>query len=167
MPPGRRLRHALAKELRELIPAWLFFLGALSLLRLTRIAILQAAHIQTIPPSQVLIGSLLIAKGVLSVDLIPFLKKLDHAPVLIGTLWKTLCYALLVFCFQYLEWLFELRHQGLSEASRAFVHRFSIMAFWVIQLWLVILLFTYSAARQLLARLGSQRFKALWLERWK
>jgi len=165
LSPGRRLLRVIGKEARELVPAWVFFGLMFSLLRWTQIAVLKQAHLRTFPAAHVLVGSLLVAKAVLVADLLPLLRRLEKESVLLGSLWKTLCYALIVFCFRYLEELVLGRHQGLARTTREFIGGMSTATFWVLQVWLVILLFMYSTARQLRIKLGPQRFRALWLER--
>jgi hypothetical protein len=153
------------EELVSLIPAWIFFCCLFSLLWLTQRSILREYHLHLVPPSRALIGSIIVAKALLLVDLIPVLKKLEERAVLIGAFWKTCFYFVVVFAFQYLDLLIERRHEGWAAGSRDFLRNLSGAPFWVLQLWLVISLFAFSAARSLLRKLGPQRSRELLIGR--
>jgi hypothetical protein len=163
--PPRRKRNRLVEfvleEARSLLPAWLFFLALFVLLRLTRMEILAEHHIRTFPPSRVLLGSIVVAKGILLVDLIPFIKTMERSSVLEAAALKTLSYYVIVFVFEAVDGIFELRREGFVPASLEFVRQLSTAGFWVIQVWLVLLLFAYSAARELSHKLGPRRFREL------
>jgi len=89
---------------------------------------------------------------------VPF-RRLDERPVLISAPFKTAFYYLLVFFFQYSETLFEFRHLGLESASLEFGHRLGSLRFWVIQAWLVVLLFLFSSVRAFARKMGPRRFR--------
>jgi hypothetical protein len=156
---GRRLWKRVQKELRSLVPAWVFFYVLFSLLRLTQTAVLTEHHITASPPSRVLIGSLIVAKSVLLVDLIPFLRRLESKPVVVAAAGKTVSYFLIVFIFEYLDLLVVHRREGLTAATRRFGSELTSSLFWVLQLWMFLLLFTYSATRALSRTFGAKRFR--------
>jgi hypothetical protein len=160
---ARRFVKRLGLEARRLLPSWLFFYLSFSLLRLTQTAVLQQAGVSVLPPSRVLAGSLIVAKAIITVDAMKLFRRLDARPVLISAFFKTAIYTLVVFVFQYSEALFEFRFLGLTAASMEFGHRLGTLRFWVIQAWLVILLFLFSAVRALARKLGRHRFRRLLL----
>jgi hypothetical protein len=166
-PPGRvhRIGRRLLEEGRSLVPAWLFFFSLFFLLRLMRTQIPKEQQGGTLPPSRVLLGSLLVAKGILLVDLIPFVKRLARFPVFGSASLKTLAYYLICFLFQYLDELLGLRHQGMAAATREFGRNLLRFGFWVDQVWLVVLLFGYSATRELFHHLGPTRFREVFFGR--
>lgn len=149
----------LGREARRLLPSWLFFYLSFSLLRLTQTAVLQEFGVSVVPPSRVLAGSLIVAKAIITVDSLKMFRSLDARPVLIAAFFKTAIYYLLVFFFQYSETLFEFRLFGLEAASQEFAHRLSSLRFWVIQVWLVVLLFGFSAVRSMARKVGARRFR--------
>jgi hypothetical protein len=158
---SRIWRRALL-EGKSLLPTWLFFFVSFSLLRATQTVILQEfGPASLMPPSKVLVGSLIVAKGVRTVDALRLFARMKDQPVILAALFKSLVYFLVAFAFQYSEAVFQHRHLGLSEATGAFVERMSHLHFWLIQVWLLILLFVYSATRTLAQRLGRGRFKHL------
>jgi hypothetical protein len=162
---GPRLRKRILEEVAKLIPAFFFFSFLFSLLWLTQTVILAEHHLHTLPPSRVLIGSVIVAKGLLLIDIIPVLKKLESRAVLVGAFWKTWCYFAVLMFFQYLEMLVDRRHEGWAAGSREFWRCLGEPAFWVLQLWLLISLFAFSATRSLVQKLGRQRFRELLIGR--
>ena len=156
---ARRFWRKLAVEAQRLLPAWLFFYLIFSLLRLTQTAVLQEFGVSVVPPSKVLAGSLIVAKAIITVDQLRLFRRLEERPVLISAPFKTAFYYLVVFFFQYSETLFEFRHLGLEAASLEFGHRLGSLRFWVIQVWLLILLFLFSAVRAFARKLGPHRFR--------
>jgi hypothetical protein len=158
---GRRLRNVIVEEVRTLIPAWAFFFLIFLLLRLTQVVALRDYHIHTFPASRVLLGSIVVAKGILLVDLVPFVKKAEKYPLLGVVCLKTLAYVVIVLLFEYIDGLLEFRHEGLAAANRQFGRNFMSFHFWVLQAWLIITVFAYSATRELANKLGRERFHEL------
>jgi len=158
-----RLWKRLSHEAKRLLPAWLFFFLAFSLLRLTQTAVLQEYGVRVLPPSKVFAGALIVAKALLTVDSIKLFARLEGRPVFITALFKTFVYMLVVFVFEYSEALFELRHEGFTAGNEEFARRLASLRFWVIQVWLVVLLFLFSATRTLRQRLGKRQFRRLFV----
>jgi hypothetical protein len=165
-PPGRvhRLARRLLEEARSLVPTWMFFCSLFYLLRLIRLEIARNQG-WTLPHSRVLLGSVVVAKGILAVDMIPFIRKVEKFPVFGAALLKTLAYYVIVFLFEFADGVFELRHQGMAAATREFGRSLLTSGFWVDQVWLVVLLFAYSATRELFHHLGPQKFREVFFGR--
>jgi len=164
-PPRKRLIlrfvALLRREAAHLLPSFLFFYLSFSLLRLTQSVILGSAGINVAPPSKVLVGSLIVAKALLTVDKFNLFTRLERRPIVVSAMVKTLVYFGVALVFQYGDGLYEFRHQGLAEASRLVSARFATPRFWVIQVWLLILLFILSSTRDITRRVGRKRFRKL------
>jgi hypothetical protein len=148
-------------EALGLLPTFGFFFVAFSLLRLTQSVILKEAHVSVVPPSKVLVGSILVAKALLTVDKLKLFRRLEQRPVLSVALGKTLVYFVVAFVFQYGDGIYEFRHLGLGEASRMVAGRFSTPRFWMIQVWLLLLLLILSSTREFARKIGPKRFRKL------
>jgi len=162
---GRWIWRRARREARRLLPAWIFFFLSFTLLRLTQTAVLLEYGVQTLPPSKVLIGALIVAKALLTVDTFRFFTRLESQPVILAALLKTALYAVLVFFFEYSETLYQERRQSLAHGHEEFVRQLGSLRFWIIQLWVVVLLFAFSAVRTLSRRLGPRRFRRLLIGR--
>jgi hypothetical protein len=154
-------------EVRELFPIWLFFFLAFSLLRLTQSVILRGFGFHLTTPSLVLVGSLIVAKAFLILDWFGFVERFNGKPLIFGVLWKTCLYycgAFIVYCLeQIIE--FTIKHHDPILAWQRFSSAAGTARFWLIQLWLLLLLFAFTAARETIRALGESRFMTLWFGR--
>jgi hypothetical protein len=148
-----------------LFPIWLFFFSSFSLLRLTQTSILEEYKIHTFPPSQVLVGSLIIAKIFLVADRLRFVNRFESRSVLVSALWKGWIYVGLAFLLEYAEDIFDLRHHGFAKANEEVVARLSHLRFWLLQVWLVLLLFGFIVHREFVRKMGRERFREVFLGR--
>jgi hypothetical protein len=102
-----------------------------------------------------------VAKALLTVDKFNLFRRLERRPVLVVAVCKTAVYFLAALAFQYGDGLYEFRHRDLSEATHLVAARFSTPRFWMIQAWLIVLLFILSATRELARKVGRKRFRKL------
>ena len=160
-----RLWNRLGSEARSLLPIWIFFMFAFSLLRLTQNVTLRDAGIGVVPPSKVFVGSLIVAKALLTVDRLRLFNRFQHGPILVIVVLKSLAYMLVAFVFQYSQGIYELRYMVFAEAAREVALRFTTARFWMIQIWLVVLIGAFTAAREFARRIGRSRFRRLFLGR--
>lgn len=156
-----RLRARVVAELKSLVPAWIFFFVSFSLLRATQTALLMEHGIELLPPSRVLLGSLIVTKALLTVDAIRFFPRLEERPLLLSAAFRSLLYSVFLLAFQYVEACFELRAEGLAAASAEFARQLGTLRFWVIEAWILILLLLFGVARGLARRLGPERFRQM------
>jgi hypothetical protein len=148
-------------EAVALLPTFLYFFLTFSLLRLTQTVILEGAGVRVIPPSKVLVGSLIVAKALLTVDKLNLFARLERRPIIVAAGFEMLIYFAAALVFQYGDALYEYRHHELPEAIHMAAERFSTPRFWVIQIWLLTLLFVLCATREVVRRVGRKRFRKL------
>lgn len=163
--PRRGLPKRILAELRNILPAWIFLLLSFALLRLTLVAVLREHGVETLPPSRVLVGSLLVAKALVTVDTLRLFPKLEERPVLFAALLRTSLYGALVFVFQFADALLEFRRDGLGRGAGEFAERCGSLRFWVLQIWLLVLLLEFSVARTFARRMGRAEFRRLLIGR--
>ena len=163
MTKMRLARNRIARELRALIPVWVFFLLAFSLLRLTSAVLLSEHGLQPERTSLVLIGSIIVAKVFLIAEKLPFTDRMRDRPVMQRSLWKTSIYFVGCLVFQYLDAWIRLSRAGnaLKAAGAGALQEMGTPRFWVIQLWLILLLLAWSSTRELIYSLGRERFTIL------
>jgi hypothetical protein len=163
--PRRRVLRRVVAELKSVLPAWIYLFLSFSLLRLTVVAVLREHGVDTLPPSRVLFGSLVVAKALITVDTLKLFPRLDERPVLVSALFRTALYAALVFVFQAVDVLFELRREGLGRGAEELARRWTSLRFWVLELWLLVLLLGFSVARTFSRKLGRERFRRILIGR--
>jgi hypothetical protein len=155
-----KIRH----EFRALFPVWLFFFLAFSLLRLTQSVIIRQYGFHSSTPSLVLLGSLIVAKTFFFLERFRFVEIFKEKPLIYDVVWKTVIYFVGAFAIYVLEQLLELtiRHHNMTHAWALISTAIATPRFWIIQLWLLMLLFVFTAARETIDAVGRKRLIALW-----
>ncbi len=103
------------------------------------------------------IGSLLVAKVILIAGFLPFLEPFPAVPIISNVLWKTFVFWLVAIVFQVLEHV--IFHGGFASL----LTMLSKPHFWVIQFWLIILLFLWCNIRALLHLFGPEEASRVYL----
>ena len=146
-------------EIREAIPPAIFFLISFHIIVLSRALMLREYGVQVSALAGATVGALLIAKVVLVADMLPIINRFPDRPLIYNVLWKTVIYVVASMFVHYLEHLVPAWwHEGSFRAANE--HLWSKLVwphFWAIQLWLVVLIFIYCVARELVRVIGRDR----------
>ncbi|TRW93076.1 hypothetical protein [Candidatus Methylobacter oryzae] len=161
----RQLFNTLKRNYLLMLPPALFFFLSFSLLKLTENLILREYGISMTSFAGAAIGALIIAKVVLVVDHLPFTTKFSGKPLLHNVIWKSGIYFAATFTFRYVEQMVSfLREYGdFTTANQHLLAGIVWPHFWLIQIWLVILLFIYCAVRELIRAIGTEEVMRLFL----
>ncbi len=160
----RRVVEVVARELREVLPAMLFFLVTFHMIAVTKAVVLADQHVDAIRSAVATVAALIVAKAILVVEQLP-LARLFSAHLLATVVWKTLLFAVVATAFRVLEEVAPamLRHESLGGAFGAAFGQVSWAHFWVVQMWLVALLFCYALAVELTRAVGASEMRAMLL----
>jgi hypothetical protein len=158
------LRKVIGHEVAQLIPVWLFFFLTFSLLRLTQSVAVSEQGLKLSTPSLVLVGSLIVAKVFLVMDLFKFMNRYDERPIIYGVLWKGAIYWLGAVAFFFIEQFVEalVKHHDWIQAQAEFWLRVRSPWFGLCAIWLAVLIFSFCATRELSRVLGKKRFLQIW-----
>lgn len=145
----------LKHELRELIPAMLFFLVAFHMLALTKALLLDNYHITPTSSTIATVAAIIVAKTILIMDHTA-LARLFSNRLLSNLLWKTLLFGTVAVCFRQVEELIPvlLKHGDLGAAIRHTLADMSTARFLIIHMWLYTLLFIYALASEAVGMMG-------------
>lgn len=151
----------LARELRHMLPPFLFFLFAFNLLALT--AHLSGAPGGLMHAATAFVSALICAKAVLIADAMPFFNRFPERPLIWNVVWKTLLYSLITTFLRLLEHGFEAWRADphLGEGVAALEAQFTWAHFTMIQLWLAALFLVYTAFRELSEVVGRDRVRRI------
>jgi hypothetical protein len=154
---GATIRH----EIRELLPAVIYFVITFNIIGFTKALMLREYGITVSTVVGATVGALLVAKAVLLVGVLPFMEPFPKIPILYNVLWKTLLYALAALLIQVLEEVIRalLKHGGLAPAWDVLGRPH----FWAIQIWLVMVLLVFCTFRELIRVLGAAKAKEIFL----
>ena len=151
-----------AKELREGLPAAIFFLFLFHMISATKAVALGDYDINVLRATTATIFALLVAKSVLIVDVLPISKFFSNRG-LISLLWKTALYGLVVLLFRVIEELIHsLReHNDFGAAFMKMFQGISWPVFWVVTLWVLSGLILYSLLAEFTQALGRDKTREL------
>jgi len=150
-------------EIREAIPPAIFFLISFHIIVLSRALMVREYGVQISALAGATVGALLVAKVVLVADMLPIINRFPEKPLIYNVLWKTVIYVVASTFVHYLEHLIPTWwHEGSFWAANE--HLWSKLVwphFWAIQLWLVVLIFIYCTARELVRVIGRDRVREM------
>jgi hypothetical protein len=157
----RTIGATITHEIRELIPAVIYFVITFNIIGFTKVLMLREYGIQVSTFVGATVGALLVAKAVLIVGVLPFMEPFPKIPILYNVLWKTLLYALAAVMIQVLEEVIRalLKHGDLAPVGDALWRPH----FWVIQIWLGMVLLVFCTFRELIRVLGAAKAKEIFL----
>lgn len=156
------IRTVIAREIREALPATLFFLVLFHLIGLTKAVILEDYSFTALRAAGATVGALIVAKAILLVDALP-LSRLSSGKRMVQVLWKTVLYSAVTLLFRFAEELIPLvsAHGGVVPAARAMADEVSWPLFAVLSLWVFGGLFLYALASELVESLGPDKVRAM------
>jgi len=158
----RKLGAFVAREVREVMPATILFLGLFHMLALTKAVALGDYSRSALRATTATVGALIVAKAILVVEALPISRRFaSHRAMHI--LWKTLLFGTVVLLFRFLEEIIELasKHGGVVAATKVMFREIVWPLFWVLALWVVGGLLLYTLASELVRAVGSEKVKEI------
>ena len=161
-----RVRAIVAKEIREALPATIFFLVMFHLIGLTKAVLLDEYSFTALRAVGATFGALIVAKAVLIVEALAIARHFSGRRIY-NILWRTLLYGSVTLLFRFAEELIPLvsKYDGLISALKAMVGEVSWPLFSVIALWIICGLFLYTLASDLVRAVGPDKVKELLFSR--
>jgi hypothetical protein len=148
-----RVRSVLRHEFREMLPPTIFFFVGFNLILFSKRLLLADYLIQFSGFMLATMSALVVGKTVLVANMMPFLRRFDHAPLIQPILFKTVVYTVLVFVVRLLEAFVHYVVQDGSIGGGGFLHEllgsFSWDHFIAVQIWIFVLFLVYVTASEL------------------
>src|SRR5438874_9228915 len=146
-----KLSTTLKKEFFELLPPTIYFFVALHIVAFVRVLMLKGTGISPSTSISIAVAALILGKAVLIADMLPFINRFPHKPLIYNIAWKTVIYLLLSAVIHYLERLIDFwRQTGSFVAGNHKLFAEIIWPhFWAIQIILFVLILMYCTAQQL------------------
>ncbi len=157
----------IGREVREILPATIFFLILFHLVSMTKNLILSEHSIPLSHSATATILALVVAKVILIADTLPTMKSFADKPLIYPTLWRTFLYSFLVAIVQYLEELVPawIDTGNIATANARVYHELVWTQFLAVHIWLVFGLFVYCATTEVSAKIGAKEFRSLFFTR--
>jgi len=149
-------------EIREVLPATIFFLFLFHLIGLTKAVSLDDYSITALRTAGATVGALIVAKAIVVVEALPIARLFPGRPIL-HVVWKTLLYFAVTLLFRFVEELIPvaLKYGDLASATRAMFQEVSWPLFAVLSIWIFGGLFLYCLASELVEAVGREKVKQI------
>jgi hypothetical protein len=155
----------LVHEVRQMLPPTIFFILCLNLIVLTVTLLSDDHELSAVSHASACIGALLIGKAFLLADKLPLMNWLRDRPLIIGALWSSLVYFVIVFILHLAERMLSAAtdSKGFLFMAKADIAGFDWSLFLVVQLWFALLLIVYSVIRAAVRSIGPARIREILL----
>lgn len=150
-----KLKHGIGEVL---FPAIFFFLTFI-IIAYTRDLMLQQHGIYVSTVATAAIGAFVVAKVVVTIDLLPFMNPFPGKPLIYTILWKAGVYFFATLAVRYMEHVvpFVIKTGDFVEGNQLLYSEIIWPRFWAVQIWLAVLFLVYCALRELINVLGRER----------
>lgn len=157
----------LKKEFREFLGAAVFFAVAFCLLVLANRLLVTGSNIEIVGFARAIVGGLIVAKVLISLDLLPFVDAFPGKPLVYNIIWKTPIYFAGVLVFRYIEPLLTSLFAGAGGATAHHhaVQGFTQPAFWATEIWIAVFLVIFVTMQELTRVLGKGRVRLIFFGR--
>jgi len=155
-----RIGTLVAREIREALPATLFFLFLFHMVGLTKAVALEEYSFTALRAAGATVGALIVAKAILVVEALP-IARLSSGKWMAQVVWKTLLYGAVALLFRIAEEFIPLvlKHGGMVSAARNMYREVSWPLFAVLALWILGGLFLYCLASELVRAVGWEKVR--------
>jgi len=158
-----KLSEKLKEELSALLPPAVFFFVALHLVAFVRVLMLKGTGIAVGTSVSVTLAALIIAKAVLIADMLPFINRYPHKPLIYNVVWKTTIYVLVAMLVHYIERLVDFwRDAGsLIAGNEKLLSEIVWPHFWAVQIFLAVMILMYCTTRELVRIIGREKVQRI------
>jgi hypothetical protein len=149
----------LKEEFFKLLPPTIFFFVALHIVAFVRVLMLKKTGIAPSTSISIAVAALILGKAVLVADMLPFINRFPHKPLIYNIAWKTVIYLLISAVIHYLERLIDFWRQagGFVAANRKLLAEIVWPHFWAIQIILFVLIAMYCTMHELVRVIGKEK----------
>lgn len=157
-----KIATIVAKEIREALPAAIFFLFLFHMIALTKAVSVSDYSVSALRATATTVIALTVAKAILVVEALP-IARLFSSRLVSQILWKTLLFGAVALLFRFIEESIALgaKHGGFVAGTKAMFYETAWPLFGVFALWLFGGLLLYNFASELVRMVGAERVKEM------
>lgn len=151
-----------AREAREILPAFVFFSVAFSIVIVTDALYVKGYPINTFHFAGAVILALIVSKAMLVANMLPFLDAFPHKPLVYNTIWKTTIYTALATLTYFTERIVRLAAEraGLTAPDPR-LHTLMWSRFWMVLIWLLVAFLIFVGYTELDRKLGGGKLRRI------
>ena len=152
-------------EAGKLVVVAVFFAIGFCIITLHNRLLVEGSQIQIASYARALVGGLIAAKVLMTVDMMPFFDAFPHKPMVYNIAWKTSLYAVGAIGFLYTEPFLKhlVKGAGLSASHHQAWHELTLPRTWATMIWIVVLLIVFVTTQELSRVLGKGQLKYMFL----
>jgi len=141
----------LKEEFFKILPPTIYFFVALHIVAFVRVLMLKGTGVAPSSSISIAVAALILGKAVLVADMLPFINRFPHKPLIYNVAWKTVIYWLISVAIHYVERLIEFwRHAGSFVAGNKELFAEIVWPhFWAIQIVLFVLIAMFCMMHEL------------------
>ena len=149
----------LKEEFFKILPPTIYFFVALHLVMFIRVLMLEGTGLSPYSSASIAVTALVLGKAVLIADMLPFINRFPHKPLIYNIAWKTVIYLLISAVIHYLERLIDFWRQtgGFVAGNQKLLSEIIWPHFWAIQLILFVLIVMYCTMHELVRVIGKEK----------
>ena len=161
-PKAIRMKK-LKEEFFKLLPPTIFFFVALHIIAFIRVLMLKGTGVAPSSSISIAVAALILGKAVLVADMLPFINRFPHKPLIYNVAWKTLIYFLVSGVIHYLERLYDFWREAGSfvAGNEKLLAEIVWPHYWAIQIILLVLIATYCTMHELGRALGGHKLRQM------
>ena len=154
-----KLSTKLKEEFLALLPPTIYFFVALHIVAFVRVLMLEKTGIASSTSVSIAVAALILGKAVLIADMLPFINRFPHRPLIYNIAWKTVIYLLISAVIHYLERLIDFWREtgGFVAGNQKLLSEIIWPHFWAIQIILFVLIAMYCMMHELVRVIGKER----------
>jgi hypothetical protein len=149
----------LKEEFFKLLPPTIYFFVALHIVMFIRVLMLEGTGLSPYSSASIAVTALVLGKAVLIADMLPFINRFPHKPLIYNIAWKTVIYLLLSAVIHYLERLIDFWREtgGFVAGNQKLLSEIIWPHFWAIQIILFVLIAAYCMVHELVRVIGKEK----------
>jgi hypothetical protein len=153
------------EEGRKIIVTAVFFAIGFCIILVHNRLLTEGTGFKTASFARALVGGLIAAKVLMSVDMLPFFDAFPNKPILYNIGWKTSLYAAGALVFLYTEPFLKhlVKGVGLYASHAEAWHELTLPRTWAIMIWMVVLLLMFVTMKELSRVIGKGQLKHIFL----
>ena len=146
------------EEIRKILMTAAFFSAGFFIIVLCNRLLTEGTGIQVASFGRALIGGLIVAKVLLSVNLLPFVNAFPHKPLVHNIGWKSSLYVVASLIFLYIEPFIKglFKGTGLHVAHSRAWHELTLPHTWATLIWLAVLMAIFVTIQELKRVVGKE-----------
>ena len=153
------------EEFRKILVVAMFFSAGFCLIHVSNRLLTEGSRVELASLTRALFGGLIVAKVLLSVDLLPFVHAFPGRPLVQNILWKSSLYVAGGVIFLYFEPLAKnvFRGAGLFVAHSRAWQELMLPRTWATVIWVAMLMTVFVTLKELSRVIGKDQLKYMFL----